>query len=167
MATYQHNFELGILPERKIDRRALGASYAFMVLLAFILVNLGVLFPDRMSFKQYRVTSIIPLPALKPEPQPVQSETGGQARNFFLRAPVFERPKLIVPREVRHIVAPEPVEAPKVVMNKFSSSSIAGYLGRGASTTLAYGRLRRQFGGSHADVSLRRCRPVASAIPMV
>ena len=42
MATYQHNFQLGILPERKIDRRALGASYALMVLLAFLLVKLEI-----------------------------------------------------------------------------------------------------------------------------
>jgi TonB family protein len=123
MATYQHNFELGILPERKIDRRALGASYAFMVLLAFILVNLGVLFPDRMSLKQYRVTSIIPLPALKPEHAPAKVKPVAKLK-LLPRAPVFERPKLIVPREVRHTVAPEPVEAPKVVMNKFSSPQL-------------------------------------------
>jgi TonB family protein len=123
MATYQHNFKLGILPERKIDKRALTASYAFMVLLAFLLVNLGILFPDRMSFKQYRVTSIIPLPALKPEPAPVKVKPVVKAK-LLPPAPVFERPKLIVPREVRHRVAPEPVEAPKVVMNKFSTPQL-------------------------------------------
>jgi TonB family protein len=94
-----------------------------MVLLAFILVNLGVLFPDRMSFKQYRVTSIIPLPALKPEHAPAKVKPVAKLK-LLPRAPVFERPKLIVPREVRHIVAPEPVEAPKVVMNKFSSPQL-------------------------------------------
>jgi TonB family protein len=124
MPTYQHNFELGILPERKIDRRALGASYAFMVLLAFILVNLGILFPDRMSFKQYRVTSIIPLPALKPERAPVKVKAAAVKAKLLPPAPVFERPKLIVPREVRHVVTPEPVEAPKVVMNKFTTPQL-------------------------------------------
>src|ERR1022692_2898614 len=123
MATYQHNFKLGILPERKIDKRALTASYAFIVLLAFLLVNLGILFPDRMSFKQYRVTSIIPLPALKPEPAPVKVKPAVKAK-LLPPAPVFERPKLIVPREVRHTVAPEPVEAPKVVMNKFATPQL-------------------------------------------
>jgi TonB family protein len=39
-------------------------------------------------------------------------------------APVFEKPKLVVPREVRHIQAPEPVEAPKVVMNKFNTPEL-------------------------------------------
>ena len=41
MATPQPSFQLGILPERKIDKRALATSYAFMVLVTFLLVNLG------------------------------------------------------------------------------------------------------------------------------
>jgi hypothetical protein len=123
MTTYQHNFELGILPERRIDRRALAASYAFIVLATFILVNLGVLFPDRMSFKQYRVTSIIPLPALKPERAPIKVKPVLKPK-LLPPAPVFERPKLIVPREVHRVPAPEPVEAPKVVMNKFAAPQL-------------------------------------------
>ena len=80
MATSQQGFQLGILPERKIDKRALAASYAFMVVLTFLLVNLGILFPERMSFRQYHVTEIIPLPALRPEPEPIKtSEADGEA----------------------------------------------------------------------------------------
>ena len=124
MATYQHNFQLGILPERKIDRRALGASYALMVLLAFLLVNMGILFPDRMSFRQYRVTSIIPLPALKPERAPVKVVKAVLRPKLLPAAPVFEKPKLIVPHEVRRAPAPERVEAPKVVMNKFTAPQL-------------------------------------------
>ena len=74
MATPQQNFQLGILPERKIDKRALAASYTFMVLLLLLLVNLGVLFPDRLQLKQYRVTELIPLPSLRPELCAGQSE---------------------------------------------------------------------------------------------
>jgi len=124
MATYQHNFQLGILPERKIDRRALAASYALMVVLAFILVNLGVLFPDRMSFKQYRVTSVIPMPALRPEPAPVKVAKPVVRPKLLPPAPVFEKPRLIVPREVHRAPAPEPVEAPKVVVNKFAAPEL-------------------------------------------
>ena len=65
MATYQRGFKLGILPERKIDRRALATSYAFLVLMVLLLINIGLLFPDRISLKQYRVTELIPLPALE------------------------------------------------------------------------------------------------------
>ena len=65
MATPQPSFQLGILPERKIDRRALAASYGFVVLVTFLLVNLGLLFPDRLQLKAYRVTELIPMPALE------------------------------------------------------------------------------------------------------
>jgi TonB family protein len=122
MATSQPGFQLGILPERKIDRRALAASYAFMVLLAFLLVNMGVLFPDRMQFRQYRVTSVIPLPALKPERAPVRVKPVVKPR-LLPPVPVFERPKLIVPREV-HRAPAETVEAPKVVVNQFAAPQL-------------------------------------------
>jgi TonB family protein len=124
MDTAQQEFQLGILPERKIDRRALGASYAFMVLLAFFLVNLGVMFPDHMSLKQYRVTSIIPMPALKPEHAPIKKKMPVVKAKLQPPARIFEKPKLVVPREVRHIQAPEPEEAPKVVMNKFNAPEL-------------------------------------------
>ncbi len=94
MATYQHNFQLGILPERKIDRRALAASYAFVVLLAFLLVNMGILFPDRMSSSTYRVTSMIPLPALKPEPAPVKVAKPVVKPKLLPPAPVFEKAEI-------------------------------------------------------------------------
>ena len=71
MSTPQYSFQLGILPERKIDRRALAASYGFVVLVTFLLVNLGLVFPDRLQLKAYRVTELIPLPAMKPEHAPV------------------------------------------------------------------------------------------------
>src|SRR5580700_9627332 len=124
MATYQHNFQLGILPERKIDKRAVAAAYAFMVLLAFLLVNLGILFPDRMPFRTYRVTSVIPMPALKPERAPVKVVKPAVKLKLLPPAPVFERPKLIVPREVRHTRTVEPVEAPKVVVNQFKAPEL-------------------------------------------
>jgi TonB family protein len=123
MAMPQRNFELGILPERKIDRRALAASYAFLVLATFILINIGLLFPDRLQLKQYRVTELIPLPALKPEhiikAKPVKLKT-----KLLPPAPVFDRPKLILAHPVHRAPTPEPVEAPKVVMNQFAVPQI-------------------------------------------
>src|SRR5580704_8427292 len=124
MATYQRGFKLGILPERKIDRRALVASYTFMVFLLLLLINIGLLFPDRISLKQYRVTELIPLPALRPEPAPIKVVKPQVRPKLLPPAPVFEQPKLIVPREVRHTVAPDPVVAPKVVVNTFAAPQL-------------------------------------------
>ena len=124
MATYQSSFKLGILPERKIDRRALVASYTFMVVMLLLLINIGLLFPDRISLKEYRVTELIPLPALRPEPAPIKVVKPLVRPKLLPRAPVFEQPKLIVPREVRHMIAPQPVEAPKVVVNTFAAPQL-------------------------------------------
>ncbi|MFZ0300776.1 MAG: energy transducer TonB [Candidatus Sulfotelmatobacter sp.] len=124
MATYQSGFKLGILPERKIDKRALVASYTFMVVMLLILINISLLFPDRISLKQYRVTELIPLPALRPEPEPIKVLKPQVKPKLLPPAPVFEQPKLVVPREVRHTPAPEPVVAPKVVVNTFAAPQL-------------------------------------------
>jgi TonB family protein len=125
MATYQRGFQLGILPERKINKRALATSYTIMVVLTLLLINVGILFPDRIAYKQYHVTSLIPMPALKPEPEPVKVVKPEAKPKLLPPAPVFDRPKLIVPHEVRRTLAPEPVEAPKVVvMNQFAAPQL-------------------------------------------
>ena len=124
MATYQRGFQLGILPERKIDKRALATSYALMLLALLLLVNLGILFPDRIQLRQYRVTELIPLPSLRPEPEPIKVVKPVVKAKLLPPAPVFEQPKLIVPREVHRAPTPEPVEAPKVVMNQFAAPQL-------------------------------------------
>jgi TonB family protein len=124
MATYQRGFQLGILPERKIDRRALVTSYTFLVILVLLLINIGLLFPDRISLKQYRVTELIPMPSLRPEPEPIKIVKPEIKPKLLPPAPVFEQPKLVVPREVRRTLAPEPVEAPKVVVNTFAAPQL-------------------------------------------
>ena len=124
MATYQRGFKLGILPERKIDKRALVTSYTFMVIMLLLLINISLLFPDRISLKQYRVTELIPMPSLRPEPAPIKVVKPQVRPKLLPPAPVFEQPKLIVPREVRHMLAPVPVEAPKVVVNTFAAPQL-------------------------------------------
>jgi TonB family protein len=88
-----------------------------------LLINFGLLFPDRIQLKEYRVTALIPLPAMKPE-----HHTPVKVKPLKLKlptpAPVFERPRLIVPQEVHHVPAPQPVEAPKVVMNQFAAPEL-------------------------------------------
>ncbi|MGA3350504.1 MAG: energy transducer TonB [Candidatus Sulfotelmatobacter sp.] len=123
MGTSERGYQLGILPERKIDRRALATSYAIMVLLLLMLVNVGVIFPDRLQLKQYRVTELIPLPALKPEAAPIKRPVKLKTK-LLPPAPVFEQPKLVVPHEVHLAPKPEPVEAPKVVMNTFAAPQL-------------------------------------------
>ena len=123
MDTSHKGFQLGILPERKIDRRAVATGYGLIVLLTLIVINVGLLFPDRIQLRQYRVTSLIPLPAMRPEPAPVKVKAVQIKAKLLPAAPVFEQPRLVVPHEIRHALA-EQTEAPKVVMNQFTAPQL-------------------------------------------
>src|SRR5262249_53770078 len=122
MAT-SRGFQLGLLPERKINRRALATSYGFVTLIVIILICLGYLVPDQLQIRQYPVTAIIPLPSAKPPPEPIKKPQIKAKLLPAVKLPVFQTPKLVVPREVRR-EAPKPEEAPKVVVNQFQAPQL-------------------------------------------
>jgi TonB family protein len=89
---------------------------------------------------------MIPRPSLRPERAPVKVKTEIKAKLLpAVKVPVFETPKLVVPHEVRR-VAPQPVEAPKVVVNQFVAPQIRIAAG-GARPQLVH---TGDFGGSSA-----------------
>ncbi len=145
MATPYGGFKLGLLPERKINKRALATSYALVSLVLLIVINLGLILPEKLQLQQYHVTELIPMPSLRPEPvpEPVKMPEVHPKLLPAVKLPVFETPKLVVPREVRR-VAPEPVEAPKVVVNEFKAPEIKMAVG-GARPQLIH---TGDFGGS-------------------
>jgi TonB family protein len=68
----------------------------------------------------YHVTELIPRPALNPEPLPKPKPLPVHAK-LLPPEPVFQTPKLIVPREVRAAKPqPQEIEPPKVAMNNFA-----------------------------------------------
>jgi len=147
MATAQRGFQLGILPERKIDKRALVTSYSMVALALFILINLSLILPEKLQLRQYHVVELIPMPSLTPEPEPIKTEVPKIKPKLLPAAklPVFETPKLVIPREVRReIVKPVEVEAPKVVVNQFAAPQIKMAVG-GARPQLVH---TGDFGGS-------------------
>ncbi len=145
MATSRQEFQLGILPERKIDRRAVATGYSVIVLLVLILINVGLLFPERIQLKEYRVTSLIPLPSMRPEPEPVKVRPIEIKAKLLPPAPVFDQPRLVVPHEVHRAPAPEPVEAPKVVVNQFAAPQLKMTASGGARPQLLH---TGEFSGS-------------------
>src|SRR5579864_1460385 len=147
MATPYGGFQLGLLPERKISKQALAASYALVALAILIIINLRLLMPEKLQLAQYHMTELIPMPSLRPEPEPIKTEVPKIKPKLLpaVKLPVFEQPKLIVPREVRH-AAPQPVEAPKVVMNQFNAPQLKLAAG-GARPQLVH---TGDFGGSSA-----------------
>ena len=145
MTTSQQEFQLGILPERKIDRRAVATGYMVIVLLGFILINVGLLFPDRIQLKEYRVTALIPLPALRPEPAPMKVKPVEIKAKLLPPAPVFDQPRLVVPHEIHRAPNPEPLEAPKVVVNQFAAPQLKMVAAGGARPQLLH---TGEFSGS-------------------
>src|SRR4029077_14164305 len=125
MATAYRGFQLGLLPERKINKRALATSYGIVALVILILINLEILMPEKLKMVTYHVTEMIPMPALRPEPAPVKTEVPKIRPKLLpaVKLPVFETPKLVVPKEVRRQVE-KVVEAPKVVVNNFAPPQI-------------------------------------------
>ncbi|MGB9075148.1 MAG: TonB family protein [Terriglobales bacterium] len=121
MSTYTRGFELGLLPEKKWDWRTFAASYGLVAALVLFSIMFGIIVPDTLQLKpNYHVTELIPLPALIPEPPSAPKPLPVHAK-LLPPAPVFEAPKLVVPREMR---APKPqspeIEPPKVALNNFA-----------------------------------------------
>jgi TonB family protein len=114
-------FQLGLLPERKINKRAVATAYGIVALVLLIVINLGIFLPERLQLASYHVTEIIPMPSLRPAPEPVKPPPPQVHPKLLpaVKLPVFEQPKLVVPREVRREAPPAPVEPPKVVVNQF------------------------------------------------
>lgn len=126
MAT-PYRFQLGLLPERRMDWRTLATSYGIEVLLILFMINVGLIWPDRMQIAQkYHVTEIIPLPDMQPKPLQVKKAPPVVKAKLLPPARTFETPKLVVPHEIRRAEAQKPavVEAPKVVMNNFAAPTI-------------------------------------------
>ena len=112
-------FQLGLLPERKVNKRAMATAYGIVALLLLIVINVGLLMPEKLQLAQYHVTELIPLPSLRPEPEPVKIPEVKAKLLPAVKIPVPEQPKLLVPMEIRR-AAPKPIEAPKVVVNNFA-----------------------------------------------
>jgi len=123
MPTYDRGFQLGILPEKKWDWRTFAASYGFVIFLLLLSIVLGLVIPEKLQLKPiYRITELVPTPALVPEPPPPPKPLPVRAKLLPpTPAPVFDTPKLVVPKELRTPKpAPQEVEAPKVAMNNFA-----------------------------------------------
>ena len=109
-------YRLGLLPEHKMRWETLATSYSLVILLILMLINLGLLLPQRLQLNQrYHITEIIPLPALRPKPYQPQPQV---THTKLLPPPPVAAPKIVVPREVFQTqrVPPEVPAAPRVVV---------------------------------------------------
>ena len=118
MPTYNRGFQLGLLPEKKLNWRSFAASYGFLSGLILLMITCEILMIDTLIPEDYRVVELVPRPALRPERAP---KPRPQHAKLLRAEPVFKAPKLIVPREVRAAKQqPQEVEPPKVTLNNFA-----------------------------------------------
>src|SRR5215471_4841669 len=127
MATPYRGPQFGLLPQRRISWQTLATSYGIETLFLLLLVNIGLLFPDKLQLKQnYHVTELIPLPGREPKPLPRPKPQIVHAKLLPAAPLPVVTPHLIVPREVR-AVQPKPEiepEAPKVEVNNFKAPEL-------------------------------------------
>jgi TonB family protein len=120
MATAYLGPQFGLLPTKRISWQTLATSYGIELAFILLLVNIGLLFPEKLQVKQnYHLTELIPLRGREPKPLPKPKPQLVRAK--LLPAVPIAAPHLTVPREVR-VVQPRPEpepEAPKVVVNNF------------------------------------------------
>jgi hypothetical protein len=71
MPAYDRSFQLGLLPEKKWNWRTFATSYGIVTALVLLLIFFGIIMPDTLLIAPiYRITELIPRPALRPERLP-------------------------------------------------------------------------------------------------
>jgi TonB family protein len=125
MATAYRGPQFGLLPNKRISWQTLATSYGIELAFILLLVNIGLLFPEKLQVKtSYHLVSVMPLTGREPKPMPKPKPQITHAK--LLPAAPVANPHLVVPREVR-VVQPRPEpepEAPKVVVNNFQAPQL-------------------------------------------
>jgi TonB family protein len=117
-----YNYELALLPERKVDRRFVAAGYAFLAFMIAAMTFAPLVWPDRLNLPKYsRATELIPPPELRPEPPP-PAEVKPVVK-VEIPPVVVEAPKIVLRHDVP-IPKPEPEKAPEVAVQPMPAPEI-------------------------------------------
>jgi hypothetical protein len=120
MATEYRGPQFGLLPTKRMSWQTLATSYGIELAFLLLLVNIGLLFPEKLTVKtSYHLTAVMPLTGHEPKPLPKPKPK--MVATKLLPAVPVANPHLVVPREVR-VAQPRPEpepEAPKVEVNNF------------------------------------------------
>ncbi len=111
MHTFADTLSLGLLPEHKTNWRSFATGYGGVILLILLLINLGLLFPQRIQLIQFHTSSWLAVDLV-----PAKPETPHRTlphKSLPPAQPVLNA-RLLVPRDIRIHEAPPEVAAPKV-----------------------------------------------------
>jgi TonB family protein len=118
MVTPADSLTLGLLPEQKLNRRAIATAYTAVALAILLLINLGLIFPQKLQLVQYQISSWIPVD-LKPYKQEAPRKQTVMHKLLPAPSPVTIA-KLTVPHEIRSHEQPKPeIAPPKIETNQF------------------------------------------------
>ena len=110
MATSVDMMSLGLLPEHKTNWRSFASGYGTVIAIILLLINIGLLFPQRIQLIQFHPSSWLAVDLV-----PAKPETPHKALPHKLLPPAQPvlNAKLMVPHDIRVPVTPE-VAPPKV-----------------------------------------------------
>ncbi|HVO59538.1 MAG TPA: energy transducer TonB [Terriglobales bacterium] len=110
MATSANLMSLGLLPEHKTNWRSVMTGYGSVVALILLLINIGLLFPQRIQLIQFHPSNWIAVDLVPEKPETPQQTVPHK----LLPAPKpVLNAKLVVPRDIR-VQAPPEIAPPKV-----------------------------------------------------
>jgi TonB family protein len=106
--------QIRLLPAKQIDWRTMCLSYGAQAVLLLVILVMGILTPETMSLKTYKIEMVALKPYKPPPPPRIRIKIPKLVARLVPPVPI-ETPKMIVPREIRKpkVETPE-VEAPKV-----------------------------------------------------
>ena len=105
--------QIRLLPGKRIDWRTICVSYGAQAVVLLVVLVIGILTPEKMSLKQYKIEMVALKPYEPPPPPKIRIKMPRMIAHLEAPVPVA-LPKLIVPRELRKPKAETPdVEAPK------------------------------------------------------
>jgi len=71
MTTPYRGPQFSLLPTKRISWQTLATSYGIELAFILLLVNIGLLFPEKLKVKtSYHLTSVMPLTGREPKPAP-------------------------------------------------------------------------------------------------
>jgi TonB family protein len=101
---------LGLLPEHKTNWRSLASGYGAVIALILLLINIGLLFPQRIQLIQFHPGSWLAVDLVPAKPEVPHKNL---PRKLLPPAQPVLNARLIVPHDIR-VQAPPEVAAPKV-----------------------------------------------------
>ncbi|HEX6504166.1 MAG TPA: energy transducer TonB [Terriglobales bacterium] len=111
MPTSTDTLSLGLLPEHQTNWRSFATGYGSVILLILLLINIGLLFPQKIQLIQFHASSWLAVDLVPAKPEAPHKTA---PRKLLPPPQPVLNARLVVPRDIRaHEVQPE-VEAPKV-----------------------------------------------------